>query len=154
MRFLVTAILLSTCAAGQISAPVIGYLRDLAGMLRPVSGIAGAFVLGEPVESGIIEARFLGTSGCAWTETGTIAFRNGQRIDDSTTCPATSSAVRIEGDEAVIEATGVRIRVPSPVSAVEQMADQWYVLRAAAALYAFHTRPGAETLYQLPEAAR
>jgi hypothetical protein len=154
MRFLVTAILLSTCAAGQISAPVIGYLRDLAGVLRPVSGVAGAFVLGEPIESGITEARFLGASGCAWTETGTIAFRDGQRTEDSTTCPAASSAVRIEGDEAVIEATGVRIRVPFPVSAVEQVADQWYALRGAAALYAIHTKPGAEALYQLPEAVR
>jgi hypothetical protein len=153
MRSLVAILFLSTCAAGQISAPVIGYIRDLAGILRPVSGVAGAFVLGEPVESGVIEARFLGTSGCAWTEAGVVALHRGRRTEQRATCPEPSSAVRIEGDEVVIESTGARLRVPSGASAIEQMARHWYVLRAATALYALHAKPGSEALYQLPEAA-
>ncbi|MBC7925382.1 MAG: hypothetical protein H7039_06955 [Bryobacteraceae bacterium] len=46
--------------SGQISAPTIGFVRDLAGALRPVLGIPGAFVLGEPIATGVVA---VGSSG-------------------------------------------------------------------------------------------
>ncbi len=47
-------------AAAQIDTPRIGYIVDSKSFLRPVSGVAGAFTVGSPVENDVISAAFSG----------------------------------------------------------------------------------------------
>ena len=51
----------------QIEAPSAGFIRDRAGMLRRVDGVAGSFVVGEAIASGVISAGFFGAVGFAKT---------------------------------------------------------------------------------------
>lgn len=52
---------ISTLALAQISLPRIGFVRDREGALRPLLGVAGAFVLGEPVLTGVVAAGSFGS---------------------------------------------------------------------------------------------
>src|SRR5687767_6959324 len=47
-------------AAAQIDTPRIGYIVDSKNFLRPVSGVAGAFTVGAPIENDVISAAFSG----------------------------------------------------------------------------------------------
>ena len=50
-----------------LTPPQVGFIRDAVGSLRPVSGIAGNFLLGDPVATGVISAAYSGSSG--WMKT-------------------------------------------------------------------------------------
>jgi hypothetical protein len=69
-------------AQSGISPPRVGYIRDEAGALRPVYGVAGSFVLGQPVNKRpVISAAFSGRLGLAKTATALYAFdREGRRL--------------------------------------------------------------------------
>jgi hypothetical protein len=54
--------LLAGAAGAQLVRPRIGYIIDRKGSLRPVEGVAGAFVLGPAVDSDIVSAAFSGKS--------------------------------------------------------------------------------------------
>src|SRR3954447_13869776 len=54
--------LLAGAAGAQLQRPRIGYIVDRKGSLRPVEGVAGAFVLGPAVDSDIVSAAFSGKS--------------------------------------------------------------------------------------------
>jgi hypothetical protein len=60
--------------AAAIAPPQAGFIRDGAGELRPVHGLAGSFVLGEPVASGVQSAAFSGRTGLAKTRDTLRAF--------------------------------------------------------------------------------
>jgi hypothetical protein len=53
---------LAGAAGAQLVRPRIGYIIDRKGSLRPVEGVAGAFVLGPAVDSDIVSAAFSGKS--------------------------------------------------------------------------------------------
>jgi hypothetical protein len=69
-------------AQSGITPPRVGYIRDEAGALRPVYGVAGSFVLGQPINKRpVISAAFSGHLGLAKTATALYAFnREGQRL--------------------------------------------------------------------------
>jgi hypothetical protein len=52
--------LLAAAGFGQVQRPQIGYIVDRSGFLRPVEGVAGAFILGPPIESDVVCASFSG----------------------------------------------------------------------------------------------
>jgi hypothetical protein len=68
-------------AQSGISPPRAGYIKDDAGGLRPVYGVAGSFLLGDPIASGVISAAFSGRLGLAKTSGALYAFdREGRLI--------------------------------------------------------------------------
>ena len=69
-------------AQSGITPPRLGYIRDEAGALRPVYGVAGSFVLGRPIHKRpVISAAFSGRLGLAKTATALYAFnREGRRL--------------------------------------------------------------------------
>jgi hypothetical protein len=81
MRAVLFALLMAGLAAGQISPPSIGYLRDRSGALRPLTGIAGVFILGEPVLDGVLSAGSSGRYAAVKTAGEVILFDNGTIIE-------------------------------------------------------------------------
>jgi hypothetical protein len=81
-------VLVLVAAAGELLAqsgiapPRVGYIRDDAGGLRPVYGVAGSFVLGRPInERPVISAAFSGRLGLAKTAAALYAFSpEGRRL--------------------------------------------------------------------------
>jgi hypothetical protein len=69
-------------AQSGITPPRVGYIRDEAGALRPVYGVAGSFVLGRPINKRpVISAAFSGRLGLAKTAAAIYAFdREGRRL--------------------------------------------------------------------------
>jgi hypothetical protein len=78
MRLLLSFVLAAAGAVAQVSAPAAGFLRDRAGCLRPVLGVAGSFVLGDVIEIDVISAGFGKTVGFAKTETELLVVRDGK----------------------------------------------------------------------------
>lgn len=58
----------------QVAPPTAGVVCDHRGTLRPVLGVAGAFVLGEAFESGVLAAGFHRDVGLAKTNEELIVF--------------------------------------------------------------------------------
>ena len=69
-------------AQSGITPPRLGYIRDEAGALRPVYGVAGSFVLGRQINKRpVISAAFSGRLGLAKTAAALYAFdREGRRL--------------------------------------------------------------------------
>jgi hypothetical protein len=57
----------SAWAQPAIAPPQIGFIQDTAGTMRPVYGLAGNFLMGEPIAAGVISGAFSGSFG--WTKT-------------------------------------------------------------------------------------
>jgi hypothetical protein len=144
------------CLHAEISAPLIGFVRDLKGALRPVHGVSGAFVLGEALRLEADTAAFRGASGCVRTAAGSLTVRDGKVSDEpwQPECSASQEEVALENGEVVILGTGVRLRLSESVESIEQVADGWFALRSAKTLFLLRTKTGAEAIYTLPEAAQ
>ena len=87
---------LLTCVAAcialaQIQAPVAGVVRNRAGELRPMLGVAGAFVAGEVIAREIVSAAFSGSLGLAKTEHELLTF-NARQILERHEAPAGPAA--------------------------------------------------------------
>jgi hypothetical protein len=54
--------LLAGVACAQVLPPRIGYIVDRKGSLRPVEGVAGAFVLGPAIDTDVVAAAYSGKS--------------------------------------------------------------------------------------------
>jgi hypothetical protein len=68
-------------AQSGITFPCVGFIRDDAGALRPVCGMAGNFVLGRPIARRVISTAFSGRLGLAKTARALYAFdRQGRRL--------------------------------------------------------------------------
>lgn len=153
MRRFAIFLLAAGCLPAEMSAPLIGYLRDSAGAVRPVHGVAGAFLLGDAVEQGATAARFSGRSGCILRDGQVLHLRDGHVVDTpAESCMEEALPVAVEGDEIVLLGTGVRLRTPVAVDSVERMGSEWYVLRSASRLFALRATRGREAIYELPEA--
>ncbi|MDZ4797750.1 MAG: hypothetical protein SGI92_06285 [Bryobacteraceae bacterium] len=179
--------LLLTClalgAAGQISLPQIGFVRDLAGSLRPVFGVAGAFMVGEPVLAGVVSAASSGAYAVASTGSEIVVVTGNEIVWRR---EAPDSAVEAFGFGAGGRPEWVRFvngtclvwpskgepkmasfckneapsrmqlssRLPDRVEGEpETFAPGWLVLRSATRVYLVRTGPD-ETIYELPEAAQ
>lgn len=79
--FLSLAIATMACAQPAIAPPQIGFIQDSSNALRPVIGIAGNFLLGDPMQIGLTSAAFSGSSGMVKTDSSLLAIdRQGQVI--------------------------------------------------------------------------
>ena len=73
-----TSLLLLACglAWGQapLSTPQIGFAQDGAGALRPLLGVAGSFVWGDPISANVNSVAFSGQSGLVKTDDALIVL--------------------------------------------------------------------------------
>jgi hypothetical protein len=165
-------------AVSQIQPPLIGHIRDRAGRVVPVYGVAGTFSLGEPLTEGATEASFIGGSGFLRTVDGWFRLENGNltRVDDAAGgLSNTADNVWLESQTAgncrqllsedhnrtkpcpdyrlTLADFTQRLQLPEEVAGFERMAADWYVLRGERGLYAVRWRQGSEPeVCQLPEA--
>jgi hypothetical protein len=75
MKALLAALLfvaVSASAQPAIAPPQVGFMQDTAGSLRPVYGLAGNFLTGEPIAEGVISAAYSGSFGWAKTDSAVI----------------------------------------------------------------------------------
>jgi hypothetical protein len=75
-RLLVTSMCIIASAAAQsgIHPPQLGFAGDADGTLRPVYGVAGNFILGQPVGEKVISEAFSGWLGLLKTDSTLVAF--------------------------------------------------------------------------------
>jgi hypothetical protein len=169
------ALLLLCCAAlecqAEVSAPLIGYMRDRGGSLRALHGIAGAFVPGPVLESNVVAAAWSGTAGFAKTDRELLIL-DATGIVERRSAPAGPATFGfLPGGEpawvrfadgscgellgrcpSVREARPpLRCRVPDGVIGVEPLGEGWLLARADDKLYAIRTRPETDEIYELPE---
>lgn len=180
-RFALLLMCLAAGAAGQISLPRIGFVRDLAGALRPVTGVAGAFVLGEPVVEGVVAAASSGEYAVASTgaeivvvagrevlwrgaapESAAEAFGFGANGRPSWVRFANGSCLvwpgkgepRMASFCPAVSRAKLTSRLPEGVEGEPQeLAAGWLVLRSPGRLYVVRTGPG-EAIFELPEVAQ
>ena len=69
-------------AAAQVTAPRIGMATDSAGRLRPIAGIAGNFIPGDPIASGVISAAASDVAALAKTRSEIIVLEQGAAVRD------------------------------------------------------------------------
>lgn len=77
MKWLSCLLFAALCSA-QISAPRIGFVRDRNGALRSVEGVAGSFILGDAIATGVLSASFKDRHGLAKTDNELLIFLDGQ----------------------------------------------------------------------------
>ena len=71
----------AVCAQTSLAPPQAGFMQDGANSFRPVYGIAGNFLLGDPAASAIVSAAFSGSFGLSKTDsTLLVTDRTGQLI--------------------------------------------------------------------------
>lgn len=166
-------LLLATGCVAQMTSPYIGHVRDLRGGLRPVYGVSGTFVLGEPIEQDVVATSFSGVAGLVKKARSLLVYRGGERISsmeapdgsasfgfDSAGLPAW---VRFADDTCLVWRRGVPEagacpsaeipvvpEVPGTVQWVERMGEGWLAVRTDSGLWAVRTEPE-QRVYQLPE---
>ncbi|HYO80550.1 MAG TPA: hypothetical protein VES20_04045 [Bryobacteraceae bacterium] len=151
MRLLVVLTLAVSCLA-DVTHPLVGWICDRAGSLRPVYGTAGAFVLGEAVSHNISTASFNGTRGFALKGGTRFHFDREGRLEENESAAEQSVAARFNGSTLILESTAARIEFPQPIERIHAMGEGWLAVRTADAVYAVSTSEGTEQSYQLPEA--
>lgn len=72
--FVLIATLANAWAQPAIAPPQIGFMLDATGALRPVSGLAGNFLLGAPIAKGVLSAAFSGLAGWMKTDSSLSVF--------------------------------------------------------------------------------
>jgi hypothetical protein len=80
---LISLVVASAAAWAQttLAPPQAGFIEDGANSFRPVYGIAGNFLLGDPAGAGIVSAAFSGSFGLAKTDSSLLVTdRNGKLI--------------------------------------------------------------------------
>ena len=159
-----------------ITGPLIGYVRDLRGDLRPVFGVSGAFVLGDPIEQGVLSASFSQSAGLVKKEKQLLIFRDGKPVR-SIDAPEGGAWfgfepnggpnwVRFANGSCLVWRSGAPETGPCPaaeepaagdmperVESVESMGADWLAVRTASGIWAVRIRPE-RTVYRLPEAER
>jgi hypothetical protein len=130
------------CTA-QLSPPVIGYVRTSASELRPVLGVAGAFVLGETLERDVLSASFTSASGLVKKEREVLFYRAGKFVSRhdapagiavfSFTSRGEPAAARFENGECHEWRGGEFVPADQITcgdnASVDQVADDWLALR-------------------------
>jgi hypothetical protein len=96
-RLCLVFLLFTASAVAQVSAPATGFVRDRAGSLRPVLGVAGSFVLGDPIEEAVISVGFGKSFGYAKTEAEILVLRS-DAVVERHAAPAGSSLFYLGSD--------------------------------------------------------
>ena len=74
-------------AQTALTAPQAGFMQDASNSVRPVYGIAGSFLLGEPVCSGVLSAAFSGSFGLVKTASAVALLDSSGAIVTSIDAP-------------------------------------------------------------------
>ena len=152
-----TLMCLAACvlAPAQVGAPLAGLVRTAAGTVRPVHGVAGSFILGEPLMEGVEALHFDGSGG--WARSGgevLILGRDGEVLRRVQEQPAREEIAVIEGDELVLRASGRRLRLPFAVDRIERAGAEYLALSGSEGRLLARITHGREALFVLPEAAQ
>ena len=75
----------------QVEIPCAGFIRDRAGVLRPVHGAAGSFVVGKAIVSDVLSAASFGPVGFAKTATELLLLNENGSIVERIPAPAGSA---------------------------------------------------------------
>jgi len=161
--FCLYSLVVGQLAVGQIDAPRLGFWRDPQNRVRPLYGIAGSFVPGAPVRTGVLAFAWYGDGGWLRTEAGierldaagdTIArLPAGPARFSATTAWLTEQNVAFQWDGASLRNVAIdetEFTLPEPES--EALAPDWYHVRLRGRSYAVRTTPGREARFVLPEA--
>lgn len=97
MKLFALAMFLASTALAQLRAPVTGVVRDKTGALRPLVGVAGALIAGEPIATGVLSAAFSGTAGLAKTDGEVLVF-DSERILERKPAPAGPAVFQFSKD--------------------------------------------------------
>ncbi len=177
MRRLLVAPLFAVVAVAQISAPRLGLVRDRAGSLRPVYGVAGSFALGDSVVDNVTAV----ASGSRYTFAATadeVLLLDGLDVvwrasaDSSVTefrldKGGRPASVRFSNGNCLVwgkrmdapdagpcpegvDVVQTKIRLPENVEAIEPLSGEMKVVRTSSRLYVLRTGDR-EALYELPE---
>ena len=160
MRRLALFVCSLSCAA-QLSSPVIGYVRTSSSELRPVLGVAGAFVLGEALERDVLSASFTSLSGLVKKDREVLVYRSGRLLSRHAAPggsalfsftprgePATVQFENGECHEWVPDAFAPAAQTTCENGAVEdRVADEWFAVRGKTGIV---LKRGDRT-WQLPE---
>ena len=154
---------LCSFAVGQIDAPRLGFWRDPQNRVRPLYGIAGSFVPGAPVRTGVLAFAWFGDGGWLRTEAGierldaagdTVAHHPPRPPPLSPPPPRlTEQNVAYRWDGASLRNIAVdetEFTLPEPDA--EALAPDWYHVRLRGRSYAVRTTPGREARFVIPEA--
>jgi hypothetical protein len=90
MRAILAALSIAAAVAwGQtaVTVPQAGFMRDSANSLRPVYGIAGNFLLGAPVATGVVSAAYSGLCGLIKTDSTVVVIDRAGSIAASIAAP-------------------------------------------------------------------
>ena len=90
MKALLTTLWLAAavaCAQTGLTPPQAGFMQDAANSFRPVYGIAGNFLPGDPVAGGVISAAYSGSYGLFKTSTAIVVTDRTGAIVASTSEP-------------------------------------------------------------------
>lgn len=79
---------ISAWAQSGVSEPRIGMIRDTAGLLRPVSGIAGNFVVRDSLTSAVSAFAFSGQIGIAKLDASTVVMDASGKVISATDSPS------------------------------------------------------------------
>ena len=60
------------CAQTSLTSPQVGFMLDAANSVRPVYGLAGNFLVGDPVAVGVVSAEFSGSYGLLKTANAVV----------------------------------------------------------------------------------
>ena len=106
MKTIVVALTLAAaigCAQPALTTPQIGFLQDGVNSFRPVYGVAGNFLLGNPAASGVVSAAFSGSFGIVSTGLALIVSDQQGQVIATMDAPAGPAAFAFsrEGDPAL-----------------------------------------------------
>ncbi len=90
--------LLAGLAAGELRAPLIGYVGDEAGGLRPVVGVGGSFLVREAVLDGIRSFAFAGSFGLIQAGEELLLVDQALTVLERGRLPAAESLLAVSGD--------------------------------------------------------
>jgi hypothetical protein len=171
---------ISVLSVAQISMPRIGFVRDRQGSLRPLMGVTGAFVLGEPVLTRVVAASSSGGEyALASTGDEVILIKATEVVWRRSVVGAESFGFRPDGrpewvrfangscliwpaegepemasvcDKRPPEPVRYRARLPDDLTGESELvAPGWVLLRATDRLYL--SRLGTEeAIFEMPEA--
>ena len=174
MRRTMPLLMIAAACLAEITGPLVGYFRDRRGDLRPLYGVSGAFVPGDPIEHDVVSSAFSGAMGLVKKEKSLLVFREG-KVTASLDAPAGRATfgfdrrglpawVRFEGGACLVWRNDtpepapcppadlpIDPDLPEPVLSAESMSDGWLAVQTESAVWAVSTGPETRR-WRIPEA--